>query len=85
MDPDAIRDAIQAKIQYPRVARAQGIKGTVIVRFRVGEGGMPQDISIFQSAGDILDEAVRRAVERAAPFSTGAGWVRVPVEFALRP
>ena len=31
------------------------------------------------------DDAARRAVERAAPFSGGGGWVRVPVEFALRP
>ena len=84
IDPEAIRGAIQARIQYPRVARAQGIAGTVVVRFRVGPGGAPEDLTIVQSAGDILDDAARRAVERAAPFA-GGGWVRVPVEFALRP
>jgi periplasmic protein TonB len=85
IDPDAIRGAIQARIQYPRVAREQGITGTVVVRFRVGSGGAPEDLTIVQSAGGILDDAARRAVERAGPFSGGGRWVRVPVEFALRP
>src|SRR5262249_36768565 len=85
LDPDAIRAAIQSRAQYPRVARAQGIEGTVIIRFRVGEGGEPVDVAVVASAGPLLDEAARRAVERAAPFPAGAGWVRVPIEFALRP
>ncbi|HKA87405.1 MAG TPA: TonB family protein [Haliangiales bacterium] len=85
VDADAIRAAIQARVQYPRLARSQGLEGTVVVRFRLGPGGAPEEITIVASAGALLDEAARRAVERAAPFPPGAGWVRVPIEFALRP
>ncbi len=85
VDPDAIRAAIQARVQYPRLARSQGLEGTVVVRFRLGAGGAPEDLSIVASGGELLDEAARRAVEKAAPFPAGAGWVRVPIEFALRP
>jgi periplasmic protein TonB len=84
--PDAphVRAAIQSAIHYPRLAREQGIHGTVHIRFRIDASGMPRELSIVVSAGPLLDDAAREAVRRAAPFQSAPGWVRVPVDFSLR-
>jgi TonB family protein len=76
----AIRAAIERVVVYPRLARRQGIEGTVVVRFRVEDGGMPAELSVVQSVAG-LDEAAVAAVRKAAPFRSGPGWVRVPIVF----
>jgi protein TonB len=82
-DADAIHAAVAAAVHYPRLARGQGAEGRVVVRFRIDDAGVPQELAIVTSAGAILDAAARAAVERAAPFRSPPGWVRVPVEFTL--
>src|SRR5262249_4781697 len=82
-DPTVIHAAIAAAIRYPRLARSQGLEGRVIVRFRIEPSGAPADVSIVSSAGALLDAAAREAVERAAPYHSAPGWVRVPVDFSL--
>jgi periplasmic protein TonB len=79
-----IRDAVQAAARYPRLARSQGIEGTVTVRFRL-VNGRAAGASIHQSAGDpLLDEAALQAVAAARfPPTQEERWVRVPVVFGL--
>lgn len=80
-----LRERIQARIIYPEEAVRRGEQGEVLLRIRIGTGGIPKEIRITRSSGALrLDEAARRGVVRAAPLPSDPGWVEVPVRFRLR-
>ena len=80
-----LRERIQARIIYPEEAVRRGEQGEVLLRIRIGTGGIPREIRITRSSGALrLDEAARRGVVRAAPLPSDPGWVEVPVRFRLR-
>ncbi len=69
-------DSWQRKIEkignlnYPATARAQNIYGTLRVKVAIRFDGSIEKITILQSSGKkILDDAARRIVRLAAPFS----------------
>lgn len=64
-----IRDLIQRKITYPKLARQMGWEGKVIVSFIVKSDGHTEDIKIINSSGiEILDKSSIDAVKKASPF-----------------
>jgi protein TonB len=70
---------------YPEDAIRRGQEGEVLLRIRVGEGGVPQEIRVARSSGArTLDEAARNGVVRAAPLPSLPGWFEVPIRFSLR-
>lgn len=80
-----LRERIQTRIVYPEEAVRRGQEGDVLLRVRIGEGGVPGEIRIARSSGvRSLDDAARRGVVRAAPLPGSIGWVEVPVRFRLR-
>ncbi|MGB3400602.1 MAG: TonB family protein, partial [Candidatus Deferrimicrobiaceae bacterium] len=80
-----LRERIQSRIIYPEEAVRRGEQGEVLLRIRIGMGGIPQEIRIARSSGaPRLDEAASRGVVRAAPLPSDPGWVEVPVRFRLR-
>lgn len=80
-----LRAKIQARIVYPDEAVRRGEQGDVLLRIRIGSGGVPVEIGIVRSSGAaLLDDAARRGVVRAAPLPGAPGWVEVPVRFRLR-
>jgi len=80
-----LRERIQARIIYPEEAVRRGEQGEVLLRIRIGKGGIPKEVRITRSSGALrLDEAARRGVVRAAPLPSDPGWVEVPVRFRLR-
>ncbi|MGE5189412.1 MAG: energy transducer TonB [Gemmatimonadota bacterium] len=84
-DPGLLRDRIQSRIVYPEEAVRREIEGEVVLRIRIGRGGVPNEVRIARSSGArLLDEAARRGVVRAAPLPSSPGWVEVPVRFRLR-
>jgi protein TonB len=79
-----LRERIQSRIVYPEEAVRRGQEGEVLLRIRIGTGGVPREIRIARSSGArLLDEAARRGVVRAAPLPKGPGWVEVPIRFQL--
>ena len=73
-----IRDAIQKKITYPRIARQMGWEGKVVVSFIVCMDGHAKDIKIKEGSGvELLDKNAMETVKKAAPFP------RPPVEAQL--
>lgn len=75
---------------YPGLARAAGIEGTVLVRVLVGEDGFVKKSILLQSVL-ALDEAAldasatavfRPARQQERPVAV---WVVIPIEFRLRP
>lgn len=80
-----LRERIESRIIYPEEAIKRGQEGEVLLRIRVGEGGIPGEIRIARSSGArALDEAARKGVARAAPLPSLPGWFEVPVRFFLR-
>jgi len=80
-----LRGRIESRIVYPEEAVRRGQEGDVLLRIRIGRGGVPREIRVAQSSGaPLLDAAARRGVVRAAPLPQGPGWVEVPVRFRLR-
>lgn len=80
-----LRDRIEARIVYPEEAVRRGQEGVVLLRIRVGEGGIPKEVRVARSSGAmVLDEAARTGVVRAAPLPSIPGWFEVPVRFLLR-
>jgi protein TonB len=84
-DRASLRGRIESRIVYPEEAVRRGQEGDVLLRIRIGRGGVPREIRIARSSGaPLLDAAARRGVVRAAPLPEGPGWVEVPVRFRLR-
>jgi TonB family protein len=85
MEVRRLRERIESRIVYPEEAIRRGQEGEVLLRIRVGEGGIPKEIRVARSSGArILDEAARTGVFRAAPLPSIPGWFEVPVRFFLR-
>jgi len=84
-DRASLRGRIESRIVYPEEAVRRGQEGDVLLRIRIGRGGVPREIRIARSSGaPLLDAAARRGVVRAAPLPEDPGWVEVPVRFRLR-
>jgi protein TonB len=80
-----LRERIESRIVYPEDAIRRGQEGEVLLRIRVGEGGVPQEIRVARSSGArTLDDAARSGVARAAPLPSLPGWFEVPIRFSLR-
>ena len=64
-----IKDNIQNRISYPRLARKMGWEGKVIVSFVVDKDGKIQEVHIVESSGfAALDKNAIATIKKAAPF-----------------
>lgn len=60
---------ISRNFEYPSQARRMGLSGTATFSFIIQKDGHIQDLQLDKSSGHrILDEAVEKAITRAAPF-----------------
>ncbi len=81
---------LQAKIQYPEIAKRAGVEGRVIVQFVVDEQGNVRDPFVVRGIGAGCDEEALRAV-RTAKFKPGKQrgkavkvQMTLPITFRLR-
>ena len=80
-----IRDALQANLIYPYLARKRRLEGTVLMKFQVNGKGMPEGVRIVQgSSYAILDEAARQTVLKTSPFPARNNIIEVPIRFSLQ-
>jgi len=64
-----IRDRIQKKVVYPKIARQRGWQGRVKVSFIIFADGFAKDVNIIQTSGiEVLDMSAIKAVKDASPF-----------------
>jgi TonB family protein len=71
-------------VELPEAARRGRLKGTVAVRMLVTEKGEPIDCEVVESAGDVLDQAVLRAIRRWRFEPATKDGVRVRVYHTVR-
>jgi TonB family protein len=69
---------------YPDEARRKRLLGSVLVDLVVDENGLPTDLSVRESAGPVLDEAVLRAVRTWRFEPARKDGVRVKVRWQVR-
>jgi len=88
---EALNKFIAESIKYPALARENGIKGKVFVRFCVNYKGEIQDVSLARGVDPILDEEAVRVVKTLPKWRPGkqAGkavnvWYTVPINFKLQ-
>jgi TonB family protein len=80
----AIRTLLEKAKNYPLLARKKGMEGTVFVSFMIDKKGLPQDVKIMKSSGyQVLDEEVRKMLEKASPFPEFNGEINIPITFKL--
>ena len=64
-----IRDMIQKKVVYPKIAKQMGWQGKVTVSFIIFSDGFAKDITIIKTSGvEVLDSSAAVAVKDASPF-----------------
>ncbi len=80
-----IRDALQANLVYPYIARKRRLEGTVLMEFRINGRGLPEAVRIVKgSSYSILDEAARETVLKSSPFPAKDNIIEVPIRFSLK-
>ena len=74
-----IRDLVQKKAMYPKIAQQRSWEGQVVISFVVLSNGSATEIKVVNSSGrDILDRSAVEAVKSASPFP------RPPAELELK-
>ncbi len=64
-----IRNIVQQKLSYPKIARRMGWEGKVLISFIVCPDGHAKGITIRESSGiEMLDNNAVLAVQQASPF-----------------
>lgn len=87
---NALRKHLEKEVTYPKLARKNGIAGTVYVRFIVNTKGEVESPMIARGVAEILDKEVLRVVSNLPDFSPGmvggkpvAVWYSIPIVFKL--
>jgi TonB family protein len=81
-----IRDMIQRKLIYPKIAREMGWEGQVAVSFFIASDGLAKEIKIAASSGRMsLDKNALLAVQNASPFPKPPveAYIRIPIVYRL--
>lgn len=81
-----IRDMIQKKLIYPKIAREMGWEGKVAVSFFVASDGLAREIKIAASSGrESLDKNALLAVQNASPFPKPPveAYIKIPIVYQL--
>ncbi len=81
-----IRDLVQKKLNYPKIARQMGWEGKVIISFIVCIDGHARDIIIKEGSGiELLDKNAVAAVQTASPFPKPPieAQLIIPVKYTL--
>jgi TonB family protein len=71
---------LRRKLNYPEEARANGVKGDVVLRFVVGEDGKPSQITVVKSLGSGYDEEAIRLLQNGPKWEP-AGSATVSIRF----
>ena len=82
-----IRDLIQRKVIYPKLAIQMGWEGKATVSFIVKSDGRAKNIKIKNSSGiEILDRSSIEAVEKASPFPRppAEAQIIIPISYKFR-
>lgn len=81
-----IRDAIQKRMNYPKIAQQMGWEGKVVVSFIVCADGYAKDVRIKEGSGvEMLDRNAIETVKKASPFPMppAEAQLLIPIKYSL--
>ena len=81
-----IKEKIQKKIVYPRIARRRGLQGKTVISFVICADGSVRDLKVVESSGyAVLDKSAIKTVKMAAPFPKPpvSAELVIPITFRL--
>ena len=81
-----IKESVQKKIAYPRMARKMGWQGRVLISFVICKDGSVKNIRIVESSGfKALDKNAVEAIQKEAPFPKPpvSAEIIIPVTYKL--
>jgi periplasmic protein TonB len=88
---EALTDYIQARIQYPKEAKNNGIEGTVYIRFVVTKNGTIGETQIMRTVDPNLEMEAIRVIRNLPKWTPGKKdgkhvnvWFIIPVKFKLQ-
>ncbi len=86
----AMMEYVQKNVQYPNMARDNGIEGTVALRFVVNENGNISDIELLRGIGSGCDQEAVRVVQSMPTWKPGKQngkavkvYFTLPIKFKL--
>lgn len=62
---------LSSNLKYPKEARKQGIKGTVLVGFVINSTGQVKDVQVLKGIGGGCDEEAARVISVLPPWNPG--------------
>lgn len=77
----AYRSYLKKNRIRPLDKNGKRVKGRVVVEFRVGAGGRPEDLTIKKSLDDAADREALRLIQEGPGWKAGAGKASVTVKF----
>jgi periplasmic protein TonB len=87
----ALLKYIADSTRYPKEARAKGIQGKVIARFKVNKDGSVSNVSVLREVDPMLDNESIRVVKSLPRFTPGKlkgknvpVWYMVPINYSLK-
>lgn len=86
----ALRKWIGKHVNYPAVARENGIQGTVYLRFEVKKNGQVGQVQMQKGVDPLLDDEAKKVIQSLPKFKPGEQngrkvrvWFSIPVTFKL--
>jgi TonB family protein len=86
-----LMEFINSNIQYPEVARVNGIQGSVFVMFYITSNGKVENVKILKGADPALDAEALRVVSMLPDWTPGSQdgknvnvWIQLPITFQLK-
>lgn len=70
-DPNAFSKWVAQHLQYPEIAKENGIKGRVILQFTIGADGKLTDIKVVRGVDKALDDEAVRVVKSSPKWTPG--------------
>ena len=88
---NALEEFIYSNVHYPRVAKENGIHGTVKLKFYIDKDGIVTDIDLSEGVGGGCDEEAMRVVKMMPKWKPGMQCNKpirvlfnIPIKFTLR-
>lgn len=82
--PETAREYIAKNTQYPKIAKENGIEGSVFVNFVVESNGKVSNVKVARSVDPSLDKEAIRVIESMPDWTPGKQHGKnVPVQFTL--
>jgi len=83
-DANAFSKWVNERLQYPEIAKENGIQGRVMISFKVGTDGKVSDVKVLRGVDPSLDKEAVRVVSQSPKWTPGKQRDRaVPVTYTF--